>query len=59
MFTIMINFAEAFLLFQNEITTLLFFTACIALDKRSSALGYAVRSRRRLLPTARTEVAMS
>jgi exopolysaccharide production protein ExoQ len=59
MFTVMINFAEAFLLFQNEITTLLFFTACIALDKRSSALGYAVRSPKRLLPPARVEVAMS
>jgi O-antigen ligase len=58
MFTVLINFAEAFLLFQNEITTLLFFVACLMLDKRSGALGYRVRSAHRLLPPARAEMSM-
>jgi exopolysaccharide production protein ExoQ len=57
MFTILINFAEAFLLFQNEITTLLFFITCIALDKRCGRLRYAVHSAPRMLPPARAVAA--
>jgi exopolysaccharide production protein ExoQ len=57
MFTILINCAEAFLLFQNELTTLLFFTACIALDKRCGRRRVAVRSAQRLLPPVRAEAA--
>jgi exopolysaccharide production protein ExoQ len=57
MLTILINFAEAFLLFQNELTTLLFFVACIALDRRRPGLRYAARSTPQTLPLATVEAA--